>query len=64
MRKIKILVALNNEKIFKMIKKEFNKEEKQVYKYDILEKENVIEFLSKTTEEYIVITREDLNRKY
>lgn len=61
MIKIKILVALNNEKIFKMIKKEFSSKEDVVYKYDIDSKENVIEFLSNKKEEYTVITREDLS---
>ncbi len=60
MIKIKILVALNNDKIFKLVKKEFNKESNEVYRYDIDTKENVIEFLSKNRDEYTVLTREDL----
>ena len=60
MIKIKILVALNNDKIFKLVKKEFNKDNNEVYRYDIDTKENVIEFLSKNRDEYTVLTREDL----
>ncbi len=60
MIKIKILVALNNDKIFKLVKKEFNNESNEVYRYDIDTKENVIEFLSKNRDEYTVLTREDL----
>ena len=55
---MKILVALNNSIIKEIIDKEFKG---NVYKYDIDLKESVIEFLSNTEEDYVVITRDNLN---
>ena len=54
---MKILVAVNNKDIYKKIKEEFKED---VYKYDIDLKENVIELLSKTKEEYTLITKDSL----
>lgn len=56
---MRILVAVNNEDIYKKIKEEFKTED--VYKYDIDLKENVIEFLSNSEDEYVVITKDSLD---
>ena len=55
---MKILVALDNKEIKEKIDEIYNQD---VYEYDITTKENVIEFLSNTKDDYIVITKEDLN---
>ena len=54
-----ILVALDNEEIYKRINNKFVKD--KVYKYDIDSKENVIEFLSQNDTEFILVTRDSLN---
>ena len=55
---VKFLVAVNNDYIFNKIKEKYGKE--NVFEYDILSKEDVIEFLGKHKEQYIVITRDNL----
>lgn len=55
---IKFLVAIDNEYITAKIKDKYGKE--NVYEYDILSKEDVIEFLGKHRETYIVITKDSL----
>ena len=55
---MKILVALDNKEIKEKIDEIYNQD---VYEYDITTKENVIEFLSNKKDDYIVITKEDLN---
>lgn len=57
---MKIILALNNE----YIKKELEKEYKQVYKYDISTKENLIEYIARKenqNSDVIVITKENLS---
>ncbi len=55
---MKILVALDNEFIKQKIDENFKDD---VYKYDLETKENVLEFLSAQSEQYIVITRDNLS---
>ncbi len=55
---MKILVALDNEKVKNELIKLYGD---IVYKQDITYMEGVIEFLSNTDEEYILITRDNLN---
>lgn len=55
---MKILVALNNSYIKLELEKKYQGD---VYEYDILDMESVIEFLSKRSEPYIVITKDTLD---
>lgn len=52
-----ILIALDNKKVKNEIDKIYRE---QVYKYDITYQEGVIELLSRTEDEYILITRDNL----
>jgi MinD-like ATPase involved in chromosome partitioning or flagellar assembly len=55
---LKILVALNNSYIKSELEKKYLG---NIYEYDILDMESVIEFLSKNNEPYIVITKDTLD---
>lgn len=55
---MKILVALNNSYIKSELEKKYLG---NIYEYDILDMESVIEFLSKNNEPYIVITKDTLD---
>lgn len=57
---MKIVVALKNEFIFERLKEKYKE---KIYKFDFNTKEELIEFISKSKEEYIVITKDTLDGK-